>query len=154
MRSPMTCSMRLLVLSAAVFLASQPLDAQKNDAAARRAHAATLRLEAQQLQKEHPAEAITLLHLALATDPASGENSVALGDSYAQAERYDEAIPFFERALELLPQEKQAIYGRLAQAYVGTGDEAAAVRVLRAARLPESRITHNLARYRQSVSRP
>ena len=151
----MTRSTRFLLLAAALLLGSQRVEAQtKHDGAARRAHATALRLEAQQIQKDHPAEAITLLHLALATDPAAVENSVALGDVYAQAERYHEAIPFFERALELSSQDKKAIHERLALAYVGAGDEAAAVRVLRAARLSESRITDNIARYKQSVFRP
>ena len=151
----MTRSTRVLLLAAALLLASQQVQAQtKPDGGARRAHATALRLQAQQLQKENPSEAITLLHLALATDPTAGENSLALGDSYAQAERYQEAIPFFERALELLPNDKKAVQERLALAYVGAGDEAAAVRVLRAARLSASRITDNIARYRQTVVRP
>ena len=151
----MTGSTRFLLLSAALLLGSQRVEAQtKHDGSARRAHATALRLQAQQLQRENPSEAIILLHLALATDPGAGENSVALGDAYAQAERYHEAIPFFERALELHSQDKKAIHDRLALAYVATGDEAAAVRVLRASRLSASRITENIARYRQSVARP
>ena len=81
-----------------------------------RESAIALRLQAERVRQESPEEAMMLLHLALATDPAAAENSIALGDSYVQARRYLEAIPFFERALELKPRDKASIHERLALA--------------------------------------
>ena len=118
-----------------------------------RERATALRVEAQQVQAENPSEAITLLHLALATDPASADNSVALGDAYVQAGRYLEAIPFFERAIQIHPRDKQTIHHSLAFAYIGTGDDIAAVQTLRAAGISESAVTDRLARYRQTIGR-
>ena len=87
---------------------------------------------------------------ALAADPTDGTAIVGLGTAFLILGRYAEAIPLFEQVLPRGPSES-LVFSRLAQAYLGVGDEQNALRVLRMSGLPEDRIASEVAQLRRAI---
>jgi tetratricopeptide (TPR) repeat protein len=69
-----------------------------------------------------PQQIEALLKKAIALDPKFGEARLQLGNLYSDQNKYAEAIPEYERALELSP-DLADIHYRLGQAYVHTGQK-------------------------------
>lgn len=67
----------------------------------------------------------SLLTQAIALDPQLAEAHLQLGNLYSDQNKYAEAIPEYNRAIELNSDVADAYY-RLGQAYVRTGDKASA----------------------------
>jgi hypothetical protein len=97
------------------------------------------------------AAAIKNYRSALAVDPSDRASQASLGQALVAAGEYREAVDHLERALTLaFTGEKSAIPETLAYAYLATGDESNAVRVLRLFH-PEPAVNARLERLRKAL---
>jgi hypothetical protein len=98
--------------------------------------------------------AIQAFERAVAAEPSSVVSLTALGDARVRAKRYADAIAPLEQALSMRPRARNGVEFLLARAYVATGKESDATRVLQTAGIAAARIPLEIERLRTGLIAP
>lgn len=105
------------------------------------------------LAEDRGVDAVSLFTLALGVSPNDPELAAGLGNAYLTLNRYPEAIAAYERALPGMPGTHSGVPALLALAYVATGDEPNAIRILRHAGKSDSEISAEIRSLRDRIQR-
>jgi tetratricopeptide (TPR) repeat protein len=100
------------------------------------------------------AQAIQAFERAVAEEPSSVVSLTALGDARVAAKQYGQAIEPLEKVLSMRPRARTGVPFQLAQAYLATGKDSEAARVLQTAGIAPDRIASELATLRARLTSP